>query len=889
MFSQKKINTNYLVLPSKIKKPPLPQGHISRLRLLDKLDIGAAKSCITIHAPAGFGKSTLLSEWAEKTDLAVFWYSLDELDNELGRFFSYVYVAIKKQFPQIDGYFFEDEKNLSQGNFEKIVSNLLEIISSIKEKTYFIFDDCHFIDNPDIWHALDLIIDRKPKQFCIVLGSRTESKVSLSSFKQQDILFEIDIADLKFSDSETDYFLKKNLPDDTPANSKEIIRKEINGWIAGLQLTLISYKQLPKNTSLTLAYEGHSQRLIQDYLVEEVLKKTDQHILDFLYATTICRRFSVELANELTGGNNADLIIDQLQRDQLFILPEGTAEPWYRYHSIFRQSLLKLWHKDQPNKQAALHLKAAKWWARRGFVSEAGEHTIRSNDINAIKNLLIDYGWKLYHSGQYVTLNNCFKKIPPLEIYNSAELSLLFSWLCLINEKPDLASETIEDAQHLLEGKEAFDPSLEAAFNSVRATIAIIYDDFNAAIFWANQALPYLKENMWWERTHSYLAIAEATFIKCNYDQALSACNSAQHICTLQNYHTLLIHTSHIRAKVYLATGEILQCKAVQDEALSKASKKGLSALFAIDYLYRAAAISSRILGKYDDALLLLHQAELKKRPLDDYWLFPTYTEKLNILVTTKSNNKQINSIVDTLNELPSKYHFCTEWLIKSDQALVLYWIMSSNIDKLKEILLQKNEFISEERVYVVTQKLTFAMLELAMDNLEQAWTDLEQIHTEASTLKLENICLTTQLLKSACLFKQNKQQESKEYMIDILSNEMYAAAIGDIQLIHSAFQLPSILPEQLPFQTNSEKYHFLGQECQQKHINNELSERSKNLTPKEWQVISLIARQSKNEAIAEDLGITLTTVRSHIKNINRKLGLTNRQETISCAVALTK
>jgi len=882
MHSIDRLQNKYRILPSKINRPPLPKGHIPRNRLVDLLNQAQTKQCVVLLAPAGFGKSTLMTEWANQTSLTNLWYSLDELDNELGRFCRYIFVAIRKQFPQLHSHFFEQEENLNTENTNLIASHLVQLLAAISAPAALVLDDCQAITNPLIWQIIEHTLAYLPSNLCLVLGSRTMASLGLGRLKKAGQIQEFDILDIKFSPLETEQFLLCNLPQYSLEQSQQLITKEMSGWVAGLQLSLISHNQLGLTSFVPASVNQQSQRLIQDYLIEEVLKHTDQRILTFLFSTVICRRFSVELANELTSGQDADLIIDQLQRDQLFILPEGTAEPWYRYHSMFRQSLLGIAQIKTPKAVTALHLKAANWWRHRQYYSEAAEHTVSSGDKAALHGFLTQYGWLLYHSNQLHTLQQCFNHLPSATVLNDAPLTLLFCWTLLHEHQDEVARHSLTTATAQALPKSA----QRSAFHTLEALFALLRDDAPLALSLVQMALPMLNDDMHWERVHCLLVLTEALQAKGHFRASLESSAQAIRVCTAQAFKTPLAHGHFLVAQAMLALGDLDATDLSLQQALALVDNVGFSRLFSRAALLLCQAKLMIAQAKYVDAGALLDIADAAIPSSNSAWHLPLQTERLKLQLTVLTDLKTLARTAGKLIKARAEYCFRTQWANEADQALLLYCAQTKSTCKIPhtDSQLQTDSDRSAELAPGINRILTLVATNSLSRNSLRAVSAL-RLRSESLEANLPKLKL--RLLSAVCLTYLGQFQPAKEMLMLAIQPCTMKPNLGLLQCYKNSLGLPLLALTDLPEHSAVAGLQFLTRPSKAELIGQRLQARSALLTPKEWSVLALLAERLKNQEIATRLSIQPNTLRSHLKNINRKLQLSGREQAIAQAQAL--
>jgi LuxR family maltose regulon positive regulatory protein len=881
MYSIDRLQSQYRILSSKINRPPLPKGHIAREQLVARLNLAQSKQCISVLAPAGFGKSTLLAEWASQAGQSTLWYSLDELDNDLSRFCSYLFVAVRKAFPQVHSQFFENEKNLIAENQSRIVRHLVQLLAAIPEPSALVLDDCQTITNPVIWQIIELTLAQLPGHLCLILGSRTRSPIGITRLRSSNQIQQFNILDIKFSQTDTERFLTLNLPQYSLEQSQKLVSKEMSGWVAGLQLCLISHNQYGAGSVPESGESQKSQRLIQDYLIEEVLKNTDEQTLEFLFATVICRRFSVELANELTAGRNADLIIDKLQREQLFILPEGTAEPWYRYHSMFRHSLLAIVTKKNPQAIDPLHLKAAHWWVTREYYAEAAEHILASGSLSALQQFLTVYGWLLYRSGRLLTLGQCFEQLPRATVHQDTSLAILLCWTLLHDHQPELAQQSLVQAKAKAQGP--ISKTLCSAFNTLEAMLAQLLGEPLRALDLAQSALTMASHAMAWERSHAFLVIAEAHQDLGQVNQSIASAGQAILLCTEHQFQTQTAQAYCVLASAYMAIGNNSDAAEQLDKALAIAANGGLSSLFASEALCLAQTKLLSSAGQYGAALSLLDQDSSSASMIDSMWQLPLQTARLQLLLSANAARGRLNDAANKLGKMSTVKCVKTHWGLAADQALLLWQALSNSTVPVSS----GSPTLSQWDMNATLEESIAPLIALLLkDTIPVSLPgDICSLieHTEDSAGSPTG--LKIRLLLAVCYRRVDQPCAAKVALMEALEWCSAEPNIGLVACYKNSLGLP-VLEQGDLLDPAAGHWVFLCRPNQSELDDQQLKLRTALLTTKEWAVITLLADQMKNDQIAALLGIRANTVRSHLKNINRKLRVAGRTQAIAQAKA---
>lgn len=332
-----------------------------------------------ILAPAGFGKTTLLSEWLRQTKKPVCWLSLDEGDNDLTRFFAYFIAALQFESKNIGSSTLSMLNEVEFTNYESFLIPLINEIAKLKQDITLVLDDYHLITNCLIHSSLTFLLEHLPPQLHIAVASRVEPPLPVARLRARNQLTEIRGADLRFSDTEAALFFNQVMKLSLTKEQIEEIQAPTEGWIAGLQLAALSMQDASDISKFIESFKGNQHHIL-DYLVEEVLEQQTQPIQSFLLKTSILDQMCGALVEEVLGSEsqlNGTNILEYLENRNLFIVPLDNERRWYRYHHLFRELLYHLLNRKLPQFVQEYHRRAAQWYdlhslAPFGFATLAG-------------------------------------------------------------------------------------------------------------------------------------------------------------------------------------------------------------------------------------------------------------------------------------------------------------------------------------------------------------------------------------------------------------------------------------------------------------------------------------------------------------------------------------
>ena len=475
-------------LATKLFIPPPRTGIVSRPRLIQRLNGGLAKgSRLTlISASAGFGKTTLIGEWIAGCGRPAAWLSLDEGDNDPIRFISYLIAAFQTlalsgiegiQAGIGEGLLTAIQAHQSPSN-EAILTALINEVATVSNDFLFVLDDYHVIDSKPIDETLSFLVEHQPPQMHLIIATREDPSLPLARLRVRGQLTELRAADLRFTPAEAAEFLNQmmglNLSDGDVAS----LEARTEGWIAGLQLAALSMQGREDVVSFIQAFTG-SHRFVLDYLVEEVLQRQPEHVRSFLLQTSILDRFCAPLCNAVTKREDGKEMLDNLERNNLFLIPLDDKRQWYRYHHLFAEVLQVHLNEAMPEPVPSLHQRASAWYERNGLRPDAIHHALAAKDFEHAADL-IEIEGPITENGsiQQTIWLGWVKTLPEGLIHARPVLNVWYAYALLGSGQLEVAESRFKDAERWLD-KAHLNPSKEmlvtdqAQFKSLPATIAI--------------------------------------------------------------------------------------------------------------------------------------------------------------------------------------------------------------------------------------------------------------------------------------------------------------------------------------------------------------------------------------------------------------------------------
>ncbi len=365
---------------------------LPRLRLIQRLDESHRSPLTIVSAPAGFGKSTLLAEWASSSvrkipEIRIAWLSLDEDDCDPYRFLASVCNALKPIAPRATERLSASLASYQRPTIPEALTELTNELTALPGSCVLILDDYHQVDKPPVGDLLAQLLDHQPRSLHLIIASRQDPALPLARLRARHQLIELRAADLRFTFSESAEFLNRAMRLSLSSRDVRILERRTEGWAAGLQLAALSL-QGRENATQRIADFAGSHRFVLDYLATEVLDQQPETVRDFLLQTSILERLCPSLCDAVTGRVDSQFHLSNLERANLFLDPLDDQRQWYRYHPLFAEVLQAQLRETRADDLPALHQRASAWFERHDRAPESIRHALAARDFARAADLL---------------------------------------------------------------------------------------------------------------------------------------------------------------------------------------------------------------------------------------------------------------------------------------------------------------------------------------------------------------------------------------------------------------------------------------------------------------------------------------------------------------------
>ena len=465
--------------------PTYVRNVIERERLLGALRDGGGRQLVVIHAPAGYGKTTLAVQWLrvlQDEGAVAAWLGMHRDDNDPHWFLFHLLESVRRAMPAADEVL-GDLRDLLEQNVEDTqtyaLSVLLDQVGRHDGRLVLTFDDWHLIDDPQVHRAMVHLLDFAPPNLAVVLTSRARPRLPLSRLRVRGQLMEVDADTLRFDLAETRSFLVDlnglRLASDDIAR----VSAGTDGWVAALQLVSLSLRDCADPTRLISGFSGRDHS-IGEYLAENVLDALPADVLAFLLDTSVGDRLCGAMADALSGRADGQAMLEELERRDLFLRPLDAEREWFRYHHLFADYLRRRLERDRPDRVPVLHRRAARWFADHDLVSEAVTHSLAAGDVDAATDLVERHAMAQVEHSRMVSLLGLLGRLPASAVGGRPRLLMAVAWANCLLQRPAAAELALDDLRRVLpDGPEQEETRCEA--DVVQACIDIYGDRIDRA------------------------------------------------------------------------------------------------------------------------------------------------------------------------------------------------------------------------------------------------------------------------------------------------------------------------------------------------------------------------------------------------------------------------
>ena len=886
------------MLRTKLFVPPVRHDLVNRRRLVEQLDRGLDKALILVSAPAGYGKTTLVSSWLHETGLASAWLSLDEGDNDPIRFLQYLITALQTIVPTIRVELLDMLQGMQPAAFASLMSLLINEIAGHAAPFVLVLDDFHLIQTGSILEMLTLLLEHMPPQMHLALLSRADPPLLLSRLRARHQLLEIRAAQLRFTPDEIANFLNELMALKLSADDIAALEVRTEGWIAGIQLAALSMQGVEDVHSFVSAFTG-SHAYIMDYLAEEVLKLQPERMRSFLLQTSILDRLCGSLCEavvEVDGKQHIDgqAMLEGLEEMNLFVVPLDSERRWYRYHHLFADVLNRRLEHLFPNRIPELHRRASRWYEEHGFIPEATQHSLLVGDQARAAHLIVQNGCDLILRGEVVTLLKWLEAVEPYA-QSHPWLAIQKAWALSLTGHLDRVEPILQAAEHMIVPlKQTVEVRIMlGTVAAARAHTANMRGEADLAADFARQALDYLPDSDPFPRglrSVSTAILGDASWVSGDLEGAERVYREALRISQSADNKSLVIIASLNLADVLVELGQLHQAARIYSEILQLATRPHGHSSPLADRIYAGLGRVSYEWNHLEAAAQYLQQCLAVSRQWGDFDLMAVGYVFLARSENAQGNLEQAQEAMHLAQQLASEDRLSPRRSFWVKSALACWWITQGVLERASLLIQQTGvtlDSISVEGEFPYLLKpevLALLRLLLAQGDYDSALTLSERLLHMAEGMR--RVGRVIELLVFQALAYQGKKELDRSLAV-IERAILLAEPEGYVRTFLDEGEPMAKLLYQARARRVGAGYASELLSAKGKASGAELPPAQlliEPLTSRELEVLKLIEAGYSNQEIADGLVISITTVKRHISNVYAKLGATSRTQAVACA-----
>lgn len=887
------------LLATKLLIPPSSHHTVRRERLIDALEHEMPTArLVLVSAPAGYGKTTLLTQWARSSRHAVAWLTCGDGDNDLMRFLRYVLSAWDRVQPGM----MESHLGLILGDvspdLDRVQGAFIALAGDLPGHLAIVLDDFQVIDNPVIHETLAFLIDHSPPSLHFVLASRGDPRFSLSRLRARGELLELRIADLQLRPEESLGLLAEaGVPELTPARTDALHRK-VEGWAAGLQLMALTLRNRPETPDRVTVSGRH--RHIADYLGEEVLTGLNEDTRRFLLQTSILERLSGPLCAHVTDTPHSQDMLESLERAGLFLMPLDDHRTWFRYHGLFADFLRERLSRTVGLDTGELHRKAARWHLDHDLPEQAFDHALAGDDVATVIEIVHRYLTAKLFSGEVRVGTRWMQAIPARWKASSPDLQVEEAAFFLISGQREAGIRRLEQAERTSQESSPWARHTIARVKAMRCFISCYSNNLTDALHFANQAFQDLAADDVEYRVNLYHALGDTYRGNGRWREATSHYLKALELSSEQPRAPA---TRHLPVHVYGAMADL----ELRQGHIREAASFWMKALALVEDREHWGRVPLPVTGW---VYLRIGELHYEWNDLAKAWEFisqgleraelggdarATIAGKiiLSHLEIASSRTEEADAHLDEARILLEATPF-PDWTSRLERCRVRLWLARDDLRSAvswSDAMLTSGELDRRPDAAVAWLAIAHSLIRKGdRDSLTQAVTLLKRLHADAATTGQTGVLIDAGALMALARERQGGHPAALtelERALRLAEPEGYVRLFVDLGLpmrwLLREARNRGVMPDYV-----SRLLAAFGEHADTGSSRSAALLTIEPLSTRELDVLRLIAAGLTNREIAEALFVSPETVKKHTGNIYGKLGVHNRVEAVTRARALT-
>jgi LuxR family transcriptional regulator, maltose regulon positive regulatory protein len=889
-------SNDHLLLATKLTIPHVRLDLIPRPRLFQKLETCLEYPLTLLAAPAGFGKTVVLSTWAQQRQRSVGWVSLDSSDNDPGQFWTYVLTALDALHPGLGAEPLSWLQSEQPVTIETVLVAFMNALAALRQDVVLILDDYDIIEEPPIHRTMTYLLDHLPPLFHLVLASRVDPPLPLARLRARHQLMELRADDLRFTFDEAATFLNEMMGFRLAEHDIAALETRTEGWITGLQLAALSMQGRKDIAGFISAFAG-SHRYIVDYLTEEVLHQQSESVRTFLLQTSILERLCGSLCDAVICRSGSQAMLEQLEQANLFLLPLDDERSWYRYHHLFAEALRFRLIQAHPDLLPILHQRASAWFEDHSLLPEAITHAFAAEDFERAMTLLEPILYRLFSQGPHTTVRQWLRAMPEEVLFTRPSLCVLYAWAFLYVGELASCQQPLEVAERAWRAESNLSGLGEVYI--LQSSIALMQGDAIRALDYAQQALPLLAEHDVNHRCNYAIYTGASHLLLGNIPEASRLLYEALVQCRAAPLYSTL-YTMNFLAELQIVQGKLHQAAATSQEVISQLS--GRASIHSSRASGRLGQLS-REWNELDQAAQYVQQAiMLGEQAGLDLYLSSIYLLSAQVLCARGKVGEAL-AVLDKAEQTAIRLgHRHAAERARAFRAWVE--LAQGNLAQAEQWSEEAGVEVNDEPAYErETDYLMLARLRIAQHRAEEVVGLLERLLVaDEAAGRMSNV-----ISDLALLALSHREAGKTEQALDFLDRLLVLAEPEGYVRVFADEGPPmqALLTTWLSFPKHQQDYQ--GTSTSAEYVRKLLAafpstevhpDRSsadtrreepgpsqspllEPLTTREQDVLELLAAGLTNAEIAARLIVTVGTVKTHIKGIYGKLGVHSRTQAI--------
>ncbi|HZU86536.1 MAG TPA: LuxR C-terminal-related transcriptional regulator, partial [Anaerolineaceae bacterium] len=871
--------------------PPIRSKQIVRPRLFDLIHTGLDRALILVSAPAGYGKTTLVSSWLKEEQVPSAWLSLDGGDNDPIRFLQYLIAALLPMAPGIEGELSGMLQGIQLDKFENVINLLVNELASFSYPFVLVLDDFHVIQSDAVLKILSYLLEHLPAPMHLAILTRVDPPLPLSRLRVRNQLLDIRADQLCFTSPEIDAFLNEAMGLSLSATDLSALQARTEGWIASLQLAALSMQGCQDIHGFVSAFTG-SHHYVMDYLADEVLKQQPGQVSAFLLQTSILDRLCAPLCEAVVdetadGPLDGQAMLEGLEEMNLFTIPLDDERRWYRYHHLFVDVLRKRLETRFPRMLPDLHRRASKWYEQNGFISESIQQAIAAGDQDRAAQLIEENGCLLLISGEIATLLSWTDAIE-FQSETRPWLAIQEAWALALTGELERVEPTLQAPEQMLAPLE---PGVEVrtmrgTIAAARAFCANTRGNTRLAAEYAQQALELLPDCSSISQSIRSVAttiLGDASWINGDLQEAIRAYTEAIRIGReAHNLHMVVIANSSL-ADIFLEQGQLSRAADIYNQTLQMAVRPDGQRSPLAERIYAGlarVAYERNQLSDADQYIRLCIDLCLK---WGDTGMQAAAWAMLGRLEQARGDLEGAREAMRSAEQLAGEDSLSTLRSTRVMSDLVHLWLANGSLERLSHLVQKSGLSIEDDIPYPREQEYMILLrVLLACGDYRAAGVLAGRLLQQAETAG--QMGLVIELLTLQALAFQGKKDTDRalavlERALVLAQPEGYVRVFLDEGEPVTRL-LCQVQSRQVGTSYATELVAKIGRISSMTQPSMQLL--TEPLTARELEVLKLIEAGQSNQEIAGQLVISIPTVKRHISNIYGKLGVESRTQAIA-------